>query len=573
MAALTDERLEVRCQSLDTLGARGDAARPALPHVLPLLEDTAWQVRSAAARALAALGREDAEVCRALLVRALEDSHVWVRHAALAGLATPGLATADVQAPLVTALTEDGDRARRLRALQALSRLKLFSEPVLQALARAAKDADWTVRAEAVRVLGGSGREGARGVRAVCEALSDADPTVRETACEALARLTPLEAEELEALRQRALDIESQVRMACAKALGRLPPGAQAHTLQTLLRDADERVREAAVLALGGAGRSRLPLALWVDCLEDPSPAVRQAAESVLADESHAGTDLAPVLLDSLQRSPRVRAGAVHVLGRTHVRGSSFTEPLSRTILEISDQRARDLAAHLASADEPASLPQVLEGLRHRQARIRHRAARALGFFVLDSAVATRQVPVLDQALRDASERVRLAATESLGRMGPRALPAYPGLIRRLYERTQLVPEHARDVVLGLKSELHTDWWLSRYVPVDHPESLFTRLSRNLSPDQAERLRGLCLAHERWHLQCSRLPPTPPSDKPCTLAEAAERAALAAVAHHASRRSRDDRAADARDRQREFVWMVGQLHTIGLASLLTPPAP
>ena len=46
-----------------------------------------------------------------------------------------------------------------------------------------------------------------------------------------------------------------------------------------LCRDTDDDVREAAVLC---AGRAELALDLLADCLDDPSPAVRDAAIRIL---------------------------------------------------------------------------------------------------------------------------------------------------------------------------------------------------------------------------------------------------------------------------------------------------
>ena len=546
LTALGDMRFEVRCQALELLERRA-VARPDLSLLLPLVEDPAWQVRSAAARALSVLGRGEPSVGRALLSRALHDNHLWVRHAALAGLESLALPFEALEAPLLEALAGDSSALPCLRALQALGRLRLVSEPALEALVSALTSANWEARAEALRALGASGRSTPRVLRAVTAALGDTDSSVRGAACEALARLSPLGDAEVAALGRLVSDPEPAVRIACARALGQLPSRAHRQALRVLLRDPDERVREAVVLVVGSGGLDHP--SQWAEFLEDPSVLVRQAAKSFLADGELAE-----------------RAG---------VTDPSSLEPLASALLGLRDVNARDAIANLVAQDEPLGLPYLLEGLRHPRVRIRHRAARALGFFILHSDVAARGVRLLGEALRDPSERVRCVATESLGRVGRPALPTYPGLLRRVFEQSTLVPERARQVVQELRGALPADWMVLES-PRETAESLFLRWVAHLgarSPLTEETLLGLCLARERWHLQFCRTPPAPSVMAAATVREAAERAAQAAIAHGTSRRRgvRPDEAP--RDREREFAWLLGRLHALVMAERVPPLTP
>ena len=584
LAALSDTRFEVRCQALDLLAARGAAGLSLLsgllPSLLPLLADEAWQVRSAGVRALASMGAGSSTVAQALVARALEDSHLWVRHAALEGLEARAYPPEWLGAPLREALADVGSAPHRLRALQAVRRLRLFSEPLLEALGGAVKDPDGEVRAAAVRTLGEARPSQPHWVRGVVVALRDEHPVVRETACEALARLAPLDDEAFSALVRTALDAEPQVRIACAKALGQLPAQAPGDTVHSLLRDADERVREAALVSLGGAAHYNLPPSLWLEYLEDPSAAVRQAAEVLLAEGLRAGADLEPSLVEALgeRYSWRAHKSAALVLARLEVPRPGTLGALSGAMLELSGQATRDQIAHRTASIEHKVLPSLLEALRHRRVRTRLRAARALGFFVLDSEEAfARAVPVFGAALRDPSLRVRLAATEFLGRMERRALPVYPELLRRAYEHSPRLQWRAHQILHWLQRELPQSWRFYRTHGAPQPTSFFQqlvskRLTAKLSTRQEESLLALCLNRERWHLKFCRQPPPVHRAPPSSLLEAATRAAEAAVAHGRSRRQRADPSAEARDREREFVWLLSRAHSLGLARVLNPPA-
>ena len=549
LAALGDERFEVRCQALEALEESIPYLKPTLSQILPLVEDPAWQVRGAATRILSSLWRGEPEVGRALLARALHDPHVWVRHAALAGLELLMLPAGTLDAPLLEALASDSPTLVRSRVLKVLCRLRPSSEPLLQALVGAVTDAGGEVRAEALRALGESRRARQEVLRAITGALGDAEPLVRETACEALARLSPLGDAEVEALGRLASDPEVAVRVACARALGQLPSRAHREALRTLLRDADARVREAVVLAVGSGG-GLAPPPPWREFLEDPSALVRQAAERFLED-----------------------AACVEQAG---VGTSASLESLASTLLGQHDVDVRDALASRMAEDEPTGLPLLLEGLRHPRVRIRHRAARALGFFLLHGDVTARQVALLGEALRDPSERVRCAATEALGRVGGPALSTYPELLRRAFERSPSVPTRAQGVVRALRSALPASGvFLGK--PWETAEQLFLRWAEDPLPRahlSEQGLIELCLARERWHRQFCRTPPPPRSKHPPTsVPKAAERAAQAAVAHGASRRRRERPEKAARDREREFVWLLGRLQALAWAEPATPPEP
>ena len=337
-AELSDPRFEVRCQALDALRARAaEFGPPELPHLvallLPLLEEDTWGVRSAAARALGALDAGSSQVARALVSRALEDPHLWVRHAALDALEKRAYPSEWLEAPFRVAIQDASASARRLYVLRAVNRLRLFSEPLLERIEDALGDADWAVREAALRALGGTRRASPRRMQRVAEVLRDPDPVVREAACEALARLDPLDDAASAALAQTAQDPEPQVRIACARALVQLSSPAHTHVLRALLVDTDQRVREAAVVAMGGAPQYNLTPAQWLEYIEDPSATVRQAVESVLVDSARADASLDPLLVSTLTQrtSWRKPVSAARVLVRTGVHDVATLQSLLST--------------------------------------------------------------------------------------------------------------------------------------------------------------------------------------------------------------------------------------------------
>lgn len=97
---------------------------------------------------------------------------------------------------LVTPLLADDDAQVRRRAANLLARLPNAQgdeDAVLDALGAAAQDdAEWMVRAQAVRALGERGARASRTEpfrQTLVRALQDTDPAVREAACRALAKV------------------------------------------------------------------------------------------------------------------------------------------------------------------------------------------------------------------------------------------------------------------------------------------------------------------------------------------------------------------------------------------------
>lgn len=225
------------------------------------------------------------------------------------------------------------------------------------------------------------------------QAARSPDPRVRERSAEALAALTgPRVAQGLLSLLK---DPEVSVRAAACLALGGQGDASSVEPLVERLKDAAGRVRRSAAEALGFLGERRAAPALLgalpalLRALEDPGIALRKKAAEALGKIGD------PDVLAAL--AGRLRTGSV---------------PEKWAAAEtLADWRA------------PEAVPPLAAALSDPSARVRKRAAYALGNLAWGSARPFPEaVEALGEALSDASEEVRGRAAFALGLTGsPRA--------------------------------------------------------------------------------------------------------------------------------------------------------
>jgi HEAT repeat protein len=209
------------------------ATREALPDLLSATLDPSPEIVRFALRRIATIGdRSSAPVLRdRMLVADISLVRDFAR--ALAALG-------DDEARLVAAKAlREGDSTARMTAAAALEELATADEVDL--LTEAVRDSRAAVRRSALRTLGGSGEADWQ----VCAAaLSDADASVRAAAVSSVANLAPDPAERLSGV---ASDRAVEVRRAAAAVASKLAP----HDAVRLLSDPDRAVREAAVRSSG----------------------------------------------------------------------------------------------------------------------------------------------------------------------------------------------------------------------------------------------------------------------------------------------------------------------------------
>ncbi len=213
-----------------------------------------------------------------LLVQGLQESAVEMRIAAAKALASWGQKSAEYSPQLMTALTQalqDSEQRVRVLAVEALRWVDHDGGERAAALAPALFDSDSAVRSKAAQVLEGIGAPAVRVSDELLRAARDTEPVVRQYAL---------------------------------KTMSHFPADAVAPHVPVLaghLTDENEYVRTAAAEALWTAGRQVAPaLPALSEALLDPSWRVAQAAARII--QQHIAPDAVPAianLAQLLQRS------------------------------------------------------------------------------------------------------------------------------------------------------------------------------------------------------------------------------------------------------------------------------
>ncbi len=337
LRALDDRSLEIVRVALGRLARVGgelerrELERRMLDSDVALVKDYA--------RAILALGGGAAAELAVRELAAAGNSRRLAAALALEVLATDG------DAPALRGALHDrtaGVRAAALRTLSGLTR----SQTNLAACAQLLRDADPSVRAEAVEAVARSGRS----ARALLEPVAfDQDAGVRRAVARHTSRLAPLDAAAL--LR----DPDPHVRELAAETAG---AGAIGLLGELLRSEPLPRVRLAAVKHLGDLGRPAV-ITMLIGALADSDSTVRAAAFQSLGRRL-SRTDLLGRLRDVLASpKPALRKQAVYCLAEL---GSRLAEPA------LADELARDtdLDVRIAAAHSAAALmrdPQRLLGL------------------------------------------------------------------------------------------------------------------------------------------------------------------------------------------------------------------
>jgi HEAT repeat protein len=477
VASLKDLDDEVRSKSAGALGKLGDSR--AVSYLLDhLLSDPAPFVR---ARIAGALGQfADHEVIERL-VRALGDPAWWVRMRSVEALEQIGPAA---ESPLTVAL-DDPDPEIRIRAAVALERLGVP--------ARLMGEIEWGQEsAESERTLTKFGVAGASELlaehlnhssskvrRAVIGAIrraerhdlapeliervvNDTDPVVRSEALEALRALGAREA--VPAALVALGDGDERVRAAATSLLGTLGGSELASVIQPRSTDKDPMVRAAAARALG-----LVPAATadreFSRLLRDPDSGVRAAAAAGAADAGWKGA--APLLLELLadQHEP-VRVAAARGLGQLgdgavlpsliqayRSAAPAFADAITQAVARIDRDALSEVIGILLERDDVTSRASVVRTIGGLGPPYpvkllgslfgdRAREVRVAAVEVLSLVPGPATVALLQRALEDADQAVRVAAVNGLVRLGHEA--AAPKILSLLREDpSPLVRERA----------------------------------------------------------------------------------------------------------------------------------
>jgi HEAT repeat protein len=361
------------------------------PKLLKVLEnDSSVEVRAEAARALPVLGRE----ALPLLMKDARQGGADVEKAAVEAMAA---------------------QAQKLGAPAASSSL----ESVAHGSPRPG------TRLAAVAALG---RMAA--APALSRLLHDKVPDVRGASAAALGEVLQKKGERLDAvaaLRGAARDVDPMVRRRAAEALGRAaaasaPAGAKA--LSAFTADAEASVRLAAAMSLAALGLAARGSPAYAALVGDKDPSVRAAGRHAAAEGG--GADLDKVLLQTFASA--APAERLDIATTAAVLGVPAT---LRAALADSDAGVRRAAAEHASKIDEAHAAALVAALGDADAAVRVAAVRGL--------VGAKAATALVEAARGTDLEVRVAALEALGQVGgPLAQPTLVAALRDGSERVRV---------------------------------------------------------------------------------------------------------------------------------------
>ena len=408
-----------------------------IPYLMESLSSEYWMGRSLAARALAEMGTEAVTPLTTALESQNKERKFWAIK--ILGQMREGSAF-----PEIRNFLSDPDSEIRMAAVQALGS---FQNPdALPLLIERFIDPSWVVRKEACKAMV---QYGPVAYSPLLSVLQSNEEDVRYWALRAIGELKPPGAfhEITKLLKDRSWNI----RKTTAEMLATFGEDALLE-LTNLATESDAEIRFWVLQSLGKIG-SRISLPLLFKALEDPSEAIRTAAQKALANYG-------PIIVDDLftlfkSENRRLLESVVQtfrnmgsdtVLSRLCQNLGKFDEHVNfwiRRTLEGFKMQARKSIMHLLESKGheirrqalltlgqfgvPEDAESVIPHLKDEHWPARIAAAEALGLIGDPSAID----PLID-AIEDDDEDLSMAAAVALGRIGDhKAVPAFISALGR----------------------------------------------------------------------------------------------------------------------------------------------
>jgi HEAT repeat protein len=416
LAALTEDKPEVRRGAAAALNWMGPPARSAAPALVAAVRDDDEKTAAAACQALARLG--DAGVAPALFA-ALRSKRGVVADAALQALWQMGPNAKSIVPGLVSLLDTPPGESARIRAL--LATLGPVAVPQLTA---ALQDKEPKIRQAAIEMLGLIGPVARSAAPAVAAAIKDKTPNVALAAAIALTRLDPTRARDADAvpLLADALD-----HLPSLRALADIGPDARAAVpaLVAALKHKDKAVRDGARRALACIGTPAVPA--LIDALKDNTENVAGLAAQTLGSILPRPKEALPALREALQHEA-CRAAAAAALARIDPGASAEVVSLLLAELKREDLTRQHAALEALSRLGPAAQPTVpalTEILK--DPALREAALEALGAIGPEARSA---VPAILLLPREMGEKIAGPVRRTLARMGAPAVPEVAALLK-----------------------------------------------------------------------------------------------------------------------------------------------
>jgi HEAT repeat protein len=285
-----------------------------------------------------------------------------------------------------------------------------------------------------------------RTIEELIDALRDRSADVRVEAATGLMRHGPEAIHALAPLMTALVDSSAVVRANAAAALGRLGPRAEEALIRTL-GDPDPQMRRGAAIALRINGQAIGAISALARHLGDEDPGVRLNAARML---SRIGPCAEPYLLNALSSgSPAAREAAADALSDAD-KVSAAAVPTLLVSLAEPEEPVGEYVVKAFKTVGPNAVPELVAKLSSPDARVRRRAACALG--KLGPAASAAMGP-LTQALADYDCLVRASAAEALGRIGCPNPAVLAGLHALVNDNEPMVRRTVRDALLQLDPE------------------------------------------------------------------------------------------------------------------------
>jgi HEAT repeat protein len=297
--------------------------------------------------------------------------------------------------------------------------------------------------------------------RVLLQALNDSDNSVRRGAARSLVKLKPNTIEAVKAYEQALDDVDTDVRLQVATALAELPP--ETHSTSALLKafaDADDAIARKAVEGLARKGKpTKEDLPAYTEALRHKKERVRIVAVAALSElEGDALRALMEALHDT---NPGVLVLALTALRNLGDEAGSALSEVEKLLKSDNDGVRLQAALFLLHLRRCAkeSLPFALQAAvdtRNPEQQAARKILDEIGPWALDAAdplfdalrreetnriagsllgkLGKSIVPRLKNVLADRDARVRLAAVEALGQIGPDSILAL-GDVNRLIRK------------------------------------------------------------------------------------------------------------------------------------------
>jgi HEAT repeat protein len=357
-----------------------------------------------------------------------------------------GQSAAGALPALIEALNDDSAAVR----LQASVNLAGLGETALGPLIGSLESSTPRVRGGAARALGLMGPKGSAAAAALVHRLADSDPFVRQEVSEALVKMGP---EVLSAITAALLASDPTVHTTARSILVAFGPQAVPHLIQALESDAPHVAEQVTLAAdaLGAESQARLREALRVREMVAQLPklptqsvvarlvqgdaAMLKAAKAELAKR---GESVVPILIETLSADqPTARAAAADALRELGETGHAAIPAIVQGLGDPSAGVRRVFGETLASFGQPA-LDVMLETWKNEpSSAVQEGIVEAFAQF---GAEAERALPVLSEAMKTGSSKLRESAGKALAQLGPAGIAA---LVRALESDESMVYEAA----------------------------------------------------------------------------------------------------------------------------------